>query len=141
MNGSASSNKGLHILLLVLQVLLGMTLLGAGIWKIVTPVNDLASKMPWMGQVSTSFLYLTALFDSLCGLGLFLPSITRIMPRLAVLAALGTVGLMLGAIVFHFSRGEGANTPFNFVLIGLSLVIAWGRTTKAPIAARVAARD
>jgi hypothetical protein len=43
---------------------------------------------------------------------------------------------MASAIVFHFSRGEAADTPFNFLLVALSLFVAWGRHSKAPIAAR-----
>jgi hypothetical protein len=65
-----------------------------------------------------------------------LPSVTRIAPRLTVLAALGCAALQGAAIVFHLSRGEGANTPFNFVLVGLSLFVAWGRWRRAAIAPR-----
>jgi DoxX-like family len=89
--------------------------------------------MPWMGQVSPAFLYATAVFDILAGLGVLLPSLTRIKPGLAVLGALGCVALMVGAIVFHVSRGEAAKTPFNVLLVALSLFVAWGRGTKAPV--------
>jgi hypothetical protein len=101
-----------------------------------TPVPELATKMPWMGQVSPSFLYATAAFDILGGFGLLLPSITRIKPGLTVLAALGCVALQASAIVFHFSRGEGVNTPFNFLLVALALFVAWGRSWRAPISPR-----
>jgi hypothetical protein len=103
---------------------------------LVTPVAELAAKMPWMGEVSPAFLYTTAIFDLLGGLGLVLPSATGIRPRLSVLAALGCATLMAGAVVFHVVRGEGANTPFNFLLIALSCFVAWGRHSKAPIAPR-----
>lgn len=128
---------GLNITLWIVQALLGLTFAGTAVWKLLTPIPDLASQMPWMGQVSPAFLYTTAVLDLLCGLGILLPSLTRIKPRLTVLGALGGVGLMLGAIVFHVSRGEAANTPFNFVLLGLSLFVAWGRHAKAPITPRV----
>lgn len=55
------------------------------------------------------------------------PSLTRIKPWLTPLAAVGCAALQVSAIVFHFSRGEAANTPFNFVLVGLSAFVAWGR--------------
>jgi hypothetical protein len=128
-------SRGLNVALWIVQGLLALNFAGAGIWKLVTPIPELASKMPWMGEVSPAFLYTTAVFDLLGGLGVLLPSATRIKPELAVLAALGCVALMLGAIVFHVSRGEGANTPFNFILIALSLFVAWGRR-RAPIAPR-----
>jgi uncharacterized membrane protein YphA (DoxX/SURF4 family) len=133
---STHPSKGLSISLWIVQSLLALTFVGTGLWKLAAPIPDLAAKMPWMGQVSPSFLYVTAMFDILGGLGVLLPSVTRVKPGLAVLAALGCVALMVGAIIFHFSRGEGANTPFNFLLVALSLFVAWGRRSKAPIEPR-----
>ena len=85
------------------------------------------------GQVSPGLLYTTAVFDILGGLGVLLPSATRIKPGLTVVAALGCVALQASAIVFHFSRGEAANTPFNFLLVALSLFVAWRRRSRAPV--------
>jgi hypothetical protein len=132
----ASGSRALRVSLWVVQGLLGLTFLGTGVWKALTPIPELAAKMPWMGEVSPGFLYATALFDALGGVGVVLPSITRVAPRLAVLAALGCAALQTSAIVFHFSRGEGANTPFNVFLVALSLFVAWGRSAKAPVAPR-----
>lgn len=92
--------------------------------------------IPWAGQVSPGLLYTTAAFDILGRLGVLLPSVTRIKPGLTVLAALGCVALQVAAIGFHVSRGEAANTPFNFLLVALSLFVAWGRHSKAPLAPR-----
>lgn len=128
--------RGLHLVLWIVQAFLALTFAGTGLWKLLTPIPALAAQMPWMGEVSSGFLYTTAVFDLLCGLGVLLPSLTRIEPRLAVLGALGCAALMLGAVVFHVIRGEAANTPFNFVLIALALFVAWGRRSKAPIAPR-----
>ena len=132
---AAHPSKGLAIALWLVQGLLAITFVGGAVWKLATPIADLAAKIPWAGQVSPGLLYATAVFDGLGGLGVLLPSLTRIKPRLAVLAALGCVALQACAIVFHISRGEAANTPFNFLLVGLSLFVAWGRWAKAPIAA------
>jgi hypothetical protein len=95
-----------------------------------------ATMIPWAGQVSAGLLYATAVFDILGGLGVVLPSATRIKPGLTVLAALGCGALQACAIVFHLSRGEAANTPFNFFLVALALFVAWGRRSKAPIVER-----
>lgn len=129
-------SRVLHISLWVVQGVLGVMFVGTGIWKLFTPIPELAKEMPWMGEVSPSFLYMTAIVDALGGLGLLLPALTRIQPRLTVLAALGCGALQASAAAFHFSRGEGANTPFNFVLIALSLFVAWGRHRAAPILPR-----
>jgi DoxX-like family len=126
----------LHRALWMAQWFLALTFVGGGLWKLVTPIPELASKMPWMGQVSRSFLTVTAALDLLGGLGVLLPSLTRVQPRITVLAALGCAALMVGAISFHVQRGEAANTPFNFLLAGSSAFVAWGRLRQAPIAPR-----
>lgn len=132
----ATSSKGFRIALWLVQGLLAATFVGTGLWKLATPIPELASKMPWMGQVSPAFLRTTAALDLLGGIGVLLPSLTRIKPRLAVLGALGCAGLMAGAIIFHVQRGEAANTPFNFLLAALGAFVAWGRLHKAPIVPR-----
>ena len=81
------------------------------------------------------------LFIGVCelagALGVILPAATRILPFLTPLAALGFVIIQVLAIGFHFVRGElGEALPLNLVLLALSLFVAWGRTWKAPIAAR-----
>ena len=100
---------------------------GTGIWKLITPVSALAAKFPWMGEVSPAFLRLTAVVNLLGGLGVLLPTLTRVKPGLTVLAALGCAVFQLCAIVFHLARGEAANTPFNFLLVALSVFVLWGR--------------
>lgn len=128
--------KGLDIALWAVQGLLALTFIGTGLWKLATPIPELASKMPWMGEVSPAFLQATAALDLLVGLGVLLPSMTRIKPRLTVLGALGCVALMAGATIFHIQRGEAADTPFNLFLAALAAFVAWGRFRKAPIVPR-----
>lgn len=111
----------------IVQGLLSILFVGTALWKVLTPIAKLAAMIPWAGQVSPSFLYLTALFDLLGGLGVLLPSLTRIKPWLTPLAGVGCGALQVFAIVFHLSRGEAANTPFNFLLVALSAFVAWGR--------------
>jgi uncharacterized membrane protein YphA (DoxX/SURF4 family) len=130
------ASPALNIALWIVQALLALTFIGTGLWKLTTPIPKLAAVFPWMGQVSPAFLYMTGVFDVLGGAGVILPSATRIKPGVTVLAALGCAALQACAIVFHLSRGEAANTPFNFLLVALSLFIAWGRRVKAPIAPR-----
>jgi hypothetical protein len=130
----ATGPQAFNIALWLVQGLLAATFVGGGLWKMATPIPDLASKMPWMGQVSPAFLLTTAALDVIAGMGVLLPSLTRIKPQLVVLGALGCVGLMAGAIIFHVQRGEAANTPFNFFLAALAGFVAWGRYRKARIA-------
>jgi len=62
--------------------------------------------IPWAGQVAPGLLYATAMFDILGGLGILLPSATRIKPEITVLAALGCVALQASAIIFHLSARQ-----------------------------------
>jgi hypothetical protein len=120
----------------VAQALLGVTFAGGALWKLLTPLSRIAELIPWAGQVSPAFFYMTAFFDLCGGLGVVLPALTRIKPSLSWLAAAGCVALQICAIVFHFSRGEQANTPFNFLLIGLASFVYWGRRYRCPLTAR-----
>jgi uncharacterized membrane protein YphA (DoxX/SURF4 family) len=135
--GSARPSKALSVGLWVVQALLGIVFTGTGLWKLLTPVPKLAEMIPWAGQVPEAFLYATAVFDLCGGIGIVLPALTRIKPGLTVLAALGCAALQVCAIVFHVSRGEAANTPFNFLLVALALFVFWGRRYRAPIQPRV----
>ena len=130
-----STSKGLNIGLWVVQGLLFVVFTGTAVWKVATPVANLAAMIPWAGQVPAAFLYFTAVVDLAGGLGVLLPSLTRIEPRLTLLAALGCAALQTSAIVFHVFRGEAANTPFNFFLVALSVFVFWGRR-RAPIEPR-----
>ena len=133
-NRSGRINAGLW----VAQALLSITFVGGALWKLLTPLPRIAEMIPWAGQVSPGFFYMTAFFDLCGGLGVVLPALTRVKPSLTWLAAAGCVALQICAIVFHFSRGEQANTPFNFLLVGLASFVFWGRRYRAPITARSA---
>lgn len=123
----ATSSTSLSIAVWSTQGLLSLTFTGTAFWKVLTPIAQLATMIPWAGEVSPVFLYATAFFDLCGGLGILLPTLTRIQPRLTVFAALGCAALQVCATVFHLSRGEVRNTPFNVFLFALSLFVAWGR--------------
>ena len=125
-------SKPLNIGLWVAQALLALVFIGTGVFKLVTPIATLAGMWPWAGEYPV-LVRLTGILDLCGGIGIVLPALTRIRPRLTVLAALGCAALMAGAIVFHLSRGEGANTPFNVVMLVLALFVWWGRRAKTPI--------
>ena len=126
-NPGTAPSRRLSVVLLLVQGLLFLLFVGTGVWKLVTPIAKLAAIFPWMGQVSPTFLRATAVIDLLGGIGVFVPTLTRIKPGLAIVAALGCAALQICAIVFHVSRGEASNTPFNVLLVVLSLFVAWGR--------------
>jgi hypothetical protein len=114
----------------IAQALLALLYVGTGIMKLMTPVATLAAMWPWAGEYP-NLLRFTGIIDLAGGIGIVLPTLTRIKPGLAALAALGLAALQLCAIVFHVFRGEAANTPFNFIMLALALFVFWGRRPKA----------
>jgi hypothetical protein len=130
------AGKALQIGLWSAQVLSFALFTSSGGMKLLMPVEQLAAMWHWPGQVPLWFLYFTAVVDVAGGVGVLLPALTRIQPRLTVLAALGCTVLQILAISFHLFRGEVHALPLNFVMLSLSIVILWGRGKKAPILAR-----
>lgn len=126
----------LRISFWIAQVLLFVAFGAAGLVKLLTPIPQLAAMMPWTGEHSETFVRTIGLIDLAGGLGILLPALTRIMPRLTVLAALGCATLQIFAIVFHIWRGEAVLTPLNLVLLALAVFALWGRSRKAPILPR-----
>ncbi|MDD1519776.1 MULTISPECIES: DoxX family protein [Bradyrhizobium] len=133
---TAAPGRSLRIGLWAAQVALSAVFVSAGFVKLTTPIPQLAAMMPWAGQYSETFVRTIALVDLAGGIGILLPALTRILPRLTVLAALGCAVLQVIALVFHLSRGEAEVTPLNTVLLALSLFVLWGRGSKAPITPR-----
>jgi uncharacterized membrane protein YphA (DoxX/SURF4 family) len=76
--GGAQPSRSLHISLWVGQALLSLVFVGTGLWKLLTPVPNLAAMIPWAGQVPQAFLQATAVIDLCGGVGVLLPALTRI---------------------------------------------------------------
>ena len=133
---TAAPGRALRIGLWAAQILLSFAFVGAGLVKLTTPIPQLAAMMPWAGQYSETFVRSIALIDLAGGIGILLPALTRILPRLTVLAALGCSVLQVFALAFHLWRGEAEVTPLNVILLALSLFVLWGRNSRAPIAPR-----
>jgi uncharacterized membrane protein YphA (DoxX/SURF4 family) len=136
MTTSIPAGKPLRIGLWVAQVLVAVVFILAGFTKFTTPIPDLSKMMAWTGQTPEMFVRIIGLIDMAGGIGILLPALTRILPRLTVLAALCCSVLQVFAIVFHVSRGEAMMTPLNFVLLALSVFVFWGRSKRVPIAPR-----
>jgi uncharacterized membrane protein len=70
--------------------------------------------------------------EILGGLGLILPAVTRIQTRLVPLAASGLVLVMVGAMIYHVTRGEFTNIGMNLLLALLLALVAYGRAKLLP---------
>lgn len=72
--------------------------------------------------------------EILAAIGLIVPGLTGIVPELTALAALGLAIIMASSIVFHTRRGEASRRMIlNFALLGLSLLVAYGRAVAVPL--------
>lgn len=131
-----SSSKVLRVGLWTAQATIFVLFSFFGFTKLTTPIPQLAAMMPWANEFPATFVRFMGLVDIAGGVGVLLPALTRIQPRLTVLAALGCTVLQVIAILFHISRGEFAVLPLNAVLLPLSLFILWGRGKKVPIDSR-----
>ncbi|MFK7810676.1 MAG: DoxX family protein [Saprospiraceae bacterium] len=134
-----NNNKGMNIGLWVAQVLVALTLIWGAYAKLMMPAEELAAMMPWTAD-SPSLATLTGVVDLLGGLGLILPALLKIQPKLTIYAAYGTMLLMVAGSIFHGSRGEFPLIGMNLFILALAYFIAWGRTKKAPIYAKGSAR-
>jgi hypothetical protein len=119
-------NSILNIALWIAQGLLAVTLIWAGAMKLLKP-NDLP--WPWIKE-NPHLVTVTGLLDLLAGLGIVLPSILRMQPKLTIYAAYGIIALMIGASIFHISRGEAKDIGFNIFVLLIAAFIAWGRKKK-----------
>src|SRR6201988_2591861 len=99
-------SKVLNIALWIAQILLAIMFFNAGRLKLFFPMDVLAVIMPWTIDVPVWLVRFIGTSELLGSIGLLLPSILRIKPKLTPYAAFGFALIMLFAIVFHLSRGE-----------------------------------
>lgn len=123
---------GLWVAQVVLALMFGM----AGVMKLMTPMDALATQMAWVGESPELLVRFIAVAEIAGALGMILPAATRIMPFLTPLAGVGFAVIQVLAMGVHLMRGELGILPINLVLLALALFVAWGRWRKAPITPR-----
>ncbi|HVO23666.1 MAG TPA: DoxX family protein [Candidatus Margulisiibacteriota bacterium] len=100
----------------VVQGLLALLFLFAGVTKLVLPIEEMTKQMPLPG----AFLRFIGVAEVLGGLGLVLPGLTGIRPGLTPLAAAGLVIIMVGATVLSAASG-GIRSALFPLIVGLLL--------------------
>lgn len=118
------------------QVLLAALFGMAGLMKLTAPFPELVAKLVWPGSVPEALVRFIGAAELTGAVGVLLPALTRVQPRLTGLAAAGLVLVMALAVPFHLSRGEVQALGVNLPLAALALFVAWGRLKKAPILPR-----
>jgi len=136
MTAQEQPSKAMNVSLWIAQILIAALLVWGASVKLLLPIEKMAAMFPWTGQVPVFLVKFTGMIDVLGAIGLILPSLLRIQPKLTPLSAIGFIILMICASVFHISRGEASAIGLNIVFIFIAAFVAWGRFKKAPIAAK-----
>jgi uncharacterized membrane protein len=82
---------------------------------------------PWAGDVPDSMKRLIGTAELLGAIGVIVPAVTKILPWLTPLAALGLTAIMVLAALFHITRREWPNVIFNLVLGAIAAFVAYAR--------------
>ena len=128
--------KILNIGLWIAQLYLAASFGALGYMKATMPIDALAAMWHWPADLPELLVRFIGVMEILGAVGILLPAITRIMPFLTPLAALGFLTLQILAIAFHSWRGEFAALPFNVPLILCAAFALWGRASRLPIRPR-----
>lgn len=100
----------------------------AGVMKSLRPKDKLVERLPWAAEVSLGTIRFIGIVEIAGALGMVLPMVTGILPWLTPLAAIGFAVIQVLAIRVHARLGETAKSlPINFILLGFSVFVAFGR--------------
>ena len=111
-----------NVTLWVIQGLLAALFLFAGSMKLILPIEAMAGPVSLPGW----FLRFIGVAEVTGAIGLILPWVTRIRPRLTPLAASGLI-IMSGATVITVVGGPAATAAVPFVVGLLAATVAYGR--------------
>jgi MYXO-CTERM domain-containing protein len=117
----------MNVVIWVLQILLALAFLAAGLTKLTQPRQQLVTTMGWVEDFSDPSVRAIGALEILGALGLLVPAVTGVAPVLVPIAAVGLALLMVGAAATHRRRGELPMIGINTVLLVLALVVAWAR--------------
>ncbi len=116
-----------NVTLWVAQILLALFFLAAGVYHGLLPIEEAAKSAPWADDLPVPLVRFIGFSELAGALGVVLPWLTGIRPRLTPLAALGLMTIMLLAVLFHLWRGEAAVIGMNLVVAAIAAFVAWGR--------------
>jgi len=133
---AARPSRALSTTLWAVQLLLAAVFLLVGYTHALAPIEVAIQRAPWAASLPVALVRFIGVVELAGALGLLLPAATRIRPMLTPLAAAGLATIMLLAIPFHLSRGEGSAVVINVALGSLAALVALGRARWAPIVTR-----
>lgn len=122
------------VLAWVLQVLLTLAFLAAGLRKLTQPKEKLREQMPWVDHFSANQVKGIGGIEVLGALGLILPAVTKLATFLSPLAAVGLALVMAGAAITHVRIKDPIAATIPSIVLGLlALGLAILRFGPAPL--------
>jgi hypothetical protein len=110
-----------------LQITVAVILLISGYTKVFLPHEQVAEAAEWTGAYTEIFVRYIGVIDILGGMGLILPGLLNIYPRITGYTALGIAVLMVAAMGLHIDRYEFGAIWINIFILIASVIIAYGR--------------
>jgi uncharacterized membrane protein YphA (DoxX/SURF4 family) len=122
----------MRVALWIVQGLLALLFLFAGVAKLIMTVEEMTKDIPLPG----AFLRFIAVVEIFGAIGLILPGLLHVKPGLTPLAAAGLTIIMIGATLITLTTGAVAMALFPLVVGILAVFVAYGRWRLAPLEAR-----
>ena len=132
----APGTTSLNAFLWFIQIFLAVQYLFHG-WLFASPPAAWAEAIAASG-LNPGFRQFIGIAEILAAIGLVLPALTRILPSLTPLAALGLAVVMASATMFHFGRNEVPSAISAVNLLMLVALTAYLRWKVVPIRSRAA---
>jgi len=127
------SNKKLGVFLWVLQIVLAVMYLMAGIQKAFGDLSVVVKTIFWIAFTPPLLVRFIGVSELLGAIGLILPAALKIRPQLTTLAAAGLALIMLLANLMHIYRGEFFVLPMTLLMFAMAGFVAYGRWKLAPV--------
>jgi uncharacterized membrane protein YphA (DoxX/SURF4 family) len=124
----------MNIVLWIIQILLALLFLVAGVPKLIFSLDELMKNAP-PGAIRFPELFMKfiGVVEVLGALGLVLPGLFRRRQELTPLAALGLLIIMIGAVVVSIMGGDVSAATVPFVVGLLCAFVAYGRWKWKPL--------
>lgn len=120
----------MNVALWIVTALLATAYLAGGVGKVVVPKEKIAAagrSGEWVGNWSAGAVKAIGVLQILGAVGLVLPAVLNVVPVLVPVAAVGLMGIMIGATVVRVRRGEFGLMVLDLAYLALLAFVAWGR--------------
>ena len=124
----------MNLVLWIVQGVLALAFLVAGMMRLVMPRDKLAAQQAWVNDFSPGAVKVIGALEVLGAIGLIAPGVTGILPWLTLLAAAGLALTMTGAILTHIRRREYPIIGVNGALMALAIFVVVGRLMNGVLA-------